>query len=115
VPASPFKESGGCQYEAQTEFKETGMSVRDLPMYRFVGSDGLMKLLELQNQKLLPEVEIVEMIKRLHIKDYEQTREFFEAAIADGIIEPNMSPGFYHASQIEAVKNWIDSWESDEE
>ena len=72
-PASPLKTNGGCQYKEQESFKD-GFTVGDLPLKYFLNDGGLMLLLEKFVSTTLPKEEIIELIKRLHIKDYEKAR-----------------------------------------
>ncbi len=73
--ASPLKESAsGCQYDPSTKLARTGHDVEDLPLTSFLGPAGLLVMLELLEEGNLPQAEVVEMIKRLHVAGYEQAR-----------------------------------------
>src|SRR5829696_1300665 len=109
IGASPLKESdSGCQYNGRDQFACTGHTVEDLPLASFVGPDGLMMFLRLLEEGRLPQAEVIEMIKRVHIPDYEAARPYFDAAIAAGAFEPNTQPGYHYQYQIEATLRYIE-------
>lgn len=110
--ASPLTErEPGCYFNQKPIFDRTGYMVEDLPLRNFVGSDGLMMLLHLLEEGQLPEEEVLEMIKRLHIPGYEQARHYFDEAIAAGVFEPNTQPGYYYQYQIEETLRYIEERE----
>lgn len=102
VTHSPRKR-GGCQYDGGAEHARDGMTISDLPLSRFTGPDGLMDLLALVAEGALPQRDVLEMIKRIHVPGYEHARLHFESAIAAGAFEPNTPKGFYRSSDIEAT------------
>jgi hypothetical protein len=107
--ASPLKESGlSCQYDNRAVFATTGCIVANLDLEYFVGADGLMQLLRLLEEGDIPQTEVLEMIKRLHIPGYERARHYFEEAIADYAFEPNTQLGYHHQYQIEETLRYID-------
>lgn len=53
----------------------------------------------------IPQEDVLEMIKRLHIPGYEHARLHFDEAIADGVFEPNRRPGYCRRDDIVAVLN----------
>ncbi|VEG89833.1 Uncharacterised protein [Legionella spiritensis] len=72
----------------------------------FLGADGLMQLLILLSEQRLPQDQVLEMIKRLHIPGYEHARRYFNEAIDHLVFEPNTPPGFYLQHNIDAVLEW---------
>ena len=76
-------------------------------MASFIGPDGLMTLLSFIHEKKLPEEEVLEMIKRLHIPGYEQARNHFKHAISEGAFEPGTPENYYFQSDIEATIKYI--------
>ncbi len=104
-PASPLKDKGipGCQFDQDFEYSKDGGIVLDLPLEDLLRPDGLMKLLAMISIGEVPAGEVIEVIKRLHIPGYEQARPYFDQAIYEGIIEPDMPDGFYWQEQIKAV------------
>lgn len=107
-PASPRNTEDGCQYNAQEQFQNNRATVQDTPLEELVGGFGLMNLLEYIDAKDLPNKDVVEMIKRLHVPLYEQARLYFDDAISEGIIQPNGRPGFYTQDQMENVVQWAE-------
>ena len=102
-PASPHKEGGGCQFNQRYEFERDGGTVMDYHLPDLLGVDGLMMLLSMVAEEMFPLNEILEIIKRLHILGYEQARMYFDRAISEGIIEPNMFRGYYWQHEIQEV------------
>ncbi len=107
-PASPLRGDSRCQYNGDEEFHTRGWSIRDMDLPYFLGPDGLMRLLSFLAEKDLPQDEVLEMIKRLHIPGYEHARHHFDAAIADQVFEPNTREGFYRQSNIKATLEWVE-------
>jgi hypothetical protein len=105
-PASPLKGEHGCQYN-ERKF-ERGTIISDQSLEGFLGDSGIMHLTELLSEGFEPAEEVLEMIKRLHVKGYEDARPHFAKAISEGVIEPNRKPGYYFPSQIERVLEWMD-------
>lgn len=97
---SPLGSDAACYLDA------TGGSLMDNDLESFLSQNGLMQLLSMLDEGLLPKEQVIEVIKRLHIKGYEHARFHFDKAIAAGVFEPNTRPGFYLTSQIQAVLQW---------
>jgi hypothetical protein len=93
----------GCQFNRGEEFQEDGGVIGDSGLEMFQGPDGLMILLAKLEEQKLPMSEVIEMIKRLHIPDYEYARLYVEEAIAEGVIEPDMPKGYYWQHEIQAT------------
>jgi hypothetical protein len=93
----------GCQFNEKEEFKKDGGTVSDLPLKSFLGIDGLTYLLSKIAINEIPTVEVLEMIKRLHILGYEASKRHFDRALRMGIIEQNNYPGYYSQNQIKTV------------
>jgi hypothetical protein len=100
-PASPRK--SGCQYDGKQEFQRDRGILSDQSLDSFLGPDGLMLLLSLISEGELPQAEVIEMIQRIHIPGYEHARHHFPDALARGVIEPNLPPGFHWQADIERV------------
>ena len=77
-----------------------------LPLERFVGPDGLMLLLSLIAEGEMPTPDLLELVKRLHIPGYEQTRDLFSEAILGGAVAPLIGEGFYLQSEIRELLTW---------
>jgi hypothetical protein len=67
-----------CRYDDRREFRKDHSLVEGLPLERFVGPDGLMLILSLIAQREMPTADLLELVKRIHIPGYEQTRELFQ-------------------------------------
>ncbi len=110
--ASPLTESRfGCQFDSHAMFKATGGCVQSLHLGHLVGPNGLMMLLRLIHEGELPQNDVLELTKRLHIPGYEQARDYFDRAISAGAFEPNTPPGYYHQYQIEATLRYAEEYE----
>jgi hypothetical protein len=98
----------GCQFDDRALY-EAGYSVRSLPLDRFRGPDGLMMLLRLLYENEVPQNQVLEMTKRLHIPGYEHARLYFEEAISAGAFEPNTPPGYHHQYQIDDTLRYAEN------
>ncbi|WP_245625347.1 hypothetical protein [Stenotrophomonas chelatiphaga] len=109
-PASPNADQGGCYHDEAYWFAAKRYTVSDLPLTSFVGPDGLVTLLAfLADRRFADPDEVLELIKRLHVPNYEGARNSFEAAIAEGVFEPRSTPGYYDQRELLAVLNWINN------
>ena len=95
-----------CRYDDRREFRANRSLVEGLSLERFVGPDGLMLFLSLIAQGEMPRADLLELVKRVHIPGYEQTRELFRDAIHGGAVAPLIGDGFYTQSEIHEVLNW---------
>jgi len=59
-----------CRYDPLGEFRSGKTIVEGLPLERLVGADGLMVLLSFLAEGELPHGEILELIKRVQIRDH---------------------------------------------
>jgi hypothetical protein len=95
-----------CRYDDRREFRADRSLVEGLPLERVVGPDGLMLSLSLIAQGEMPRADLLELVKRVHIPGYEQTRELFRDAIREGAVTPLIGDEFYTQSEIHEVLNW---------
>jgi hypothetical protein len=105
-PASPRPH--GCQYDQRAEFQKEQNLVNDLPLTEFTGADGLITLLSFVSDGYFGQEPALEIIKRLQVPDYDLVRRHFDAAIGEGVFEPNTKPSYYGVDDIQAVKNWLE-------
>jgi hypothetical protein len=107
APASPRRPNGTCQFDQRAEFRRDGGTVGDASLDEYVGADGLVTLLEMISDQRAPTEEVLTLIQRLHVPGYEQARHHFDAAISEGVFEPNTKPGYYRVSEIDKVLKWL--------
>ena len=100
-------ERNRCRYDDRREFQQDHSLVEGLPLDRFVGADGLMLLLSFLAEGDMPTEELLELVKRVHIPGYEQTRELFDEAIHGGAVAPLIGEGFYMQSEIHDLLRWV--------
>lgn len=63
-----------CMYNERQLFKE-GKSVKDMHLEDFLGSHGLSYLLDiLEREQVADKSDVAEVIRRLHVRGYEQER-----------------------------------------
>ena len=96
-----------CMYDTQQEFKRDQGTIQDENLKCFLGSDGLMLLLELLAEGNIPKEQVLEVIKRIHIPGYEIAHRHFDDAISEDVFEPNRKKGYYWQSDINAVITWL--------
>ncbi|WP_342596304.1 hypothetical protein AAGT95_09390 [Salinicola lusitanus] len=81
--------------------------VSDLGLDFFATPDGLMVLLQnLSDSEFQNPEEVLEMIKRLHVPNYEQAQPFMNQAVSEGVIERNTKPGYEFQGDLVAVRKW---------
>ena len=102
--ASPIK---SCQVGGTYERMGGKGIVADLPLERFLGPDGLMLLLSNISEEDVPNQEVLEMIKRIHIPGYDQVRGHISEAMSKGAFYPNLPEGYYFQSQIKATLDYL--------
>ena len=70
--------------------------------------DGLIRLLEMiSDEDFKNNDEVLEIIKRLFVDNYEIARLYFSAAISEGYFEPNTKANFHHTSDIQRTMDYI--------
>jgi len=97
----------GCFYDQDEIFKSTGATVRSMLLKDWACPDGLMSLLAMIAYNRGDKDQIIELIKRLFFPGYEFARMHFDAAISDGVFEPNREPGYYLETDVAAVLAWL--------
>lgn len=107
APASPRKPRGSCQFDQHAESRRDRGTVHDLSLDEFVGTDGLISLLEMISEGRVPTEEVLTLIQRLHVPGYEQARHHFAEAIREGVFEPNTKPGYYTVADIAKGLKWV--------
>ncbi len=107
LSASPLKASSTLGCYSYTETYASGLC--DAELSEFLGDDGLMLLLSKLANDQLPQDEVIEMIKRLHVSGYEKARLHFDAAASADVFEPSADKGYYSRQDIEAVLEFIKS------
>ncbi|WP_309684894.1 hypothetical protein [Stenotrophomonas sp. SORGH_AS_0321] len=79
----------------------------DLPLSSFVGPDGLVTLLAwLADKRFSDPNQVLELIKRLHVPNYEAVRLSFDAAIADGAFDVRSTPRYCDQHELAAILAW---------
>ena len=97
---------GRCQYDDQAVDLNDAI-VSDGHLERFLGSDGLMHLLSWLERDKLPKAEVLELIRRLHVKGYELVRRDIGRAVAEGVIYELYPDCYFPQEQINAVLDWL--------
>lgn len=92
-----------CQYNEQVERKRDDSILCDLPLIDFLAPDGLMMMLRLIEEHSIPEADLLEMIRRLHVPGYEEARRHLSAAIDAGEIDPSVTPADLSQRDIEVI------------
>jgi len=107
-PASPRQPEGRCQFNGQDENAKDGGGIGDRPLLSYLGPDGLMNLLEHLADPTFKDIDIPELIKRIHVPGYDLAKRYFDEAVSEGVIELNQEPGFYTQREIKAVLDHYD-------
>lgn len=103
ITASLNAPDGSCQFDEAKEFLKDQGTVGDRSLTDYIGPDGLMNLLEHAADPSFRDIDVMEMIKRIHIPGYDRAKGHFEVAVREEVIELNGPPGFYFQRQIQEV------------
>lgn len=97
-----------CMYDDRYEHFQNNASVSDMHLSYFNSQDGLIRLLEMiSDEDFKNNDEVLEIIKRLFVDNYEIARLYFSAAISEGYFEPNTKANFHHTSDIQRTMDYI--------
>ncbi|WP_321379132.1 hypothetical protein [Trichococcus shcherbakoviae] len=97
-----------CMYNDRYEHFENNNSVLDMHLSSFYSQDGHISLLELiSDGQFKNNDEVLEVIKRLFIPDYEVARLYFRDAISEGYFEPNTKENYHHTLDIQRTMDYI--------
>lgn len=88
----------GCRYD--------GGPISDASLEDYLGPEGLNDLLNDLEKGTHPLQEIVDMIRRLHLPEYEVGRRYIDEAISAGAFVPNTAPGTYSLYHIQLAAQW---------
>jgi len=69
----------------------------------YSSADGHMRLLEMLAEDVIPRDELLEIIKRIHIPNYERARRNFGQALADEVITQDVEYGYWPQSDLREV------------
>lgn len=100
-----------CLYDEEYIFREEKCTVPGHHLLEFLGEDGLIRLLRfLSVDNLKNKEEVLELIKRLHIRGYESARFYFSKAYSEDIIDGPNEVGSYYplTSQINKINTTDD-------
>lgn len=108
--SSPDRDTkNACYLDEDHYFARDKSTISSLPLPELLSADGLTRLLEmLADRRFANQGELIEMVQRLHTPGYEQARPHAESAIREGVISPNLAPGFFWQEQIEEVIVWAE-------
>ena len=96
-----------CQYNSHSVYNIEGAGVSDNPLEFFSGCDGLMNLLEIiSDNSFQNNEEVLELIKRIHIKGYEEVRQSIDEAYDEGVFDLNSKQGYITQGQIKLIQDW---------
>jgi hypothetical protein len=60
-------------------------------------------MLALISDARVPAKDVLETIQRLHTPGFERARLYIPSALTEGLIEPNLAPGFYWQEELKCV------------
>jgi hypothetical protein len=101
---SPFaKTEQDCYFNEEQEVAKDGSTSSGSHLENFLDDDGLTELLAILGDGFELQDKLLEVIMRLHIRNYEEARPNLERARSEGIIEPNMREGFHLQQELKTV------------
>lgn len=97
----------GCRYREFGRELVGGESVGDAALPEFLGDDGLIRILEKIVDRDLPLEELLELLKRTRLQNYEFARRHFDDALDAGILERDQLYGYWSSADLERVIRWV--------
>jgi hypothetical protein len=97
---SPNEGECGCYYDSKLD--SAGSHLDD-----FLGTDGLVTLLSMFEGSVRDPGELVEVIRRLHVPNYEEARMYWRTAKEDGYFDGD---GKYSSYLQSSLRNLIDKY-----
>ena len=94
-----------CQSDPR-KLSQRGLSIKDLDLAEFLGPTGLVRLMAAQADYSFDPREFGEFVCRLHVPGHEAARRFYDEAMSEGIVEPNIPQGLLWPDQIAAILAW---------
>lgn len=91
---------GKCLYDEKAEFSKDRGIVGDDHLDNLTSIDGLTYLLQMIYDKESPAEDVIRIIQRIFIDDHEAARHHAATAIAKGLLDENLAPGFYHSKTL---------------
>lgn len=98
--ASPLDRPSRCYPDEQVL---DGLTVGDEHLESMLGPEGLVKLLAMVKDGLFSADQVSVIIMRLNVPHYEQARPYFQWAIAEGIVSPNLPDGYFLQSDLREI------------
>jgi hypothetical protein len=105
--ASHSSRQGGCHYQPDLKGERNKNSIIFLPLTDVQGSDGLMLLFGKIAEQELPTLELLEIIKRIHIPGYERARRHAKDALDAEVFEQRGPDGYWSQSEIQQILDFI--------
>ncbi len=95
--SSPRKENNGCY------LNEPSFELADYHLTEMLETDGLVRLLSLAGDDVLPFQDVNRMIMRLFVPGYEQARRFFTRALSDGVVKPSLPTDYFFQEGLRTI------------
>ena len=67
------------------------------------GPDGLVRLLAEVETGELPMADAHRVVMRLLVPCYEQARPYFDRAVAEGVVETSLPPGYFYVRNLRVI------------
>lgn len=95
--------NGRCLYDERREYLSDGSIVGDASLKEYTNLDGLTYLLEMIYRGEHPIEDVIRIIQRIFTDHYESAHKHAQYAIEIGLLEENITPGFYHIKTLQAA------------
>lgn len=99
----------GCLYQEVGGLLAAGEGVGDAALAEFLGDDGLMRILGKIVDRDLPLEELLELVKRTRMPNYEFARSHFADALAAGVLSHDVPAGYWPSADLERVIRWANA------
>lgn len=96
-----------CRYKEDEVYREYKAQIASNRFVNFQGPDGLIDLLGCIAENKMPQDEVLEIIKRVHIPRYELARPYFNEAISLGLVDAYGAYGYYSQADLQRILDFF--------
>jgi signal transduction histidine kinase len=103
MTTSPLGAPNRCYPNDKHELDTDGSIISDMFMDRSQGPDGLVRLLSMIEDGLIPVNQVTRIIMRLFVPGYEQAKPYFQRAIDTGVVQRSLPDDYFLQSQLRDI------------
>jgi hypothetical protein len=103
MTTSPLGAPNRCYPNDKHELDTDGSIISDMFIDRSQGPDGLVRLLSMIEDGLIPANQVTRIIMRLFVPGYEQAKPYFQRAIDTGVVQCSLPDDYFLQSQLRDI------------